>query len=91
MFIDESGQDQRQSPYEVLAGVTIEDKQIWRLIRKLSDAQDLGMFVRAYGSEAKAQKLLKKKVFKTIPRRWGLSILKDVRCLRGKSLKMGRR
>ncbi|WP_245990253.1 DUF3800 domain-containing protein [Litoreibacter meonggei] len=66
LFIDESGQDQRQSPYEVLAGIAIEDRALWRLIRELSDAQEeifgLRLF-EAYGSEAKAQKLLKKKVF----------------------------
>jgi hypothetical protein len=28
MFIDESGQDQRESPYEVLAGVVIEDRKV---------------------------------------------------------------
>lgn len=66
LFIDESGQDQRQSPYEVLAGIAIEDRKLWRLIRDLSDAQEQIFGVRlfeAYGNEAKAQKLLKKKVF----------------------------
>lgn len=66
LFIDESGQDQRQSPYEVLAGIAIGDRKLWRLIQDLSDAQEdifgLRLF-EAYGSEAKAQKLLKKKVF----------------------------
>ncbi|MGL4489269.1 MAG: DUF3800 domain-containing protein [Rhizobiaceae bacterium] len=67
MFIDESGQDKRQSLYEVLAGIAIEDRKLWPLIRKLSDAQQRIFGVRlfeAYGSEAKAQKLLKTKVFK---------------------------
>lgn len=67
LFIDESGQDRRNSPYEVLAGITIEDRKLWRLIRDLSDAQDeiFGMrLFQAYGNEAKAQKLLKAKVFK---------------------------
>lgn len=67
LFIDESGQDQRESPYEVLAGIAIEDRVLWKLIRDLSDAQEeiFGMrLFEAYGSEAKAQKLLKRKVFK---------------------------
>jgi len=67
LFIDESGQDQRASPYEVLAGIAIEDRALWKLIRDLSDAQEkiFGMrLFEAYGSEAKAQKLLKNKVFK---------------------------
>ncbi len=67
LFIDESGQDLRQSPYEVLAGIAIEDRKLWPLIRQLSDAQDAIFGTRlfeAYGSEAKAQKLLKSKAFK---------------------------
>ena len=67
IFIDESGQDQRQSPYEVLAGIAIEDHKLWPLIRALSYAQKeifgLRLF-ESYGREAKAQKLLKNKVFK---------------------------
>lgn len=67
LFIDESGQDQHESPYEVLAGIAIEDRVLWKLIRELSDAQEAIFGLRlfeAYGSEAKAQKLLRRKVFK---------------------------
>lgn len=67
LFVDESGQDQRESPYEVLAGVAIEDRKIWPLICKISDAQQkfFGMrLFEAYGYEAKAKALLKKKTFK---------------------------
>ena len=67
LFIDESGQDRRFSPYEVLAGLAVEDARIWPLIRDLSDAQMhiFGMrLFDAYGREAKAQKLLKARVFK---------------------------
>lgn len=67
LFIDESGQDRADSPYEVLAGIAVRDRVLWKLIRNLSDAQEriFGMrLFEAYGSEAKAQKLLKKKVFK---------------------------
>lgn len=66
-FIDESGQDQRASPYEVLAAVAVEDRRIWPLIRQISDAQEhfFGMrLFEAYGREAKAQKLLNAKVFR---------------------------
>ena len=65
-FIDESGQDQKQSPYEVLAGLAVEDRQIWKLIRQISDAQKhfFGMrLFEAYGREAKAQKLLNRRTF----------------------------
>lgn len=67
LFIDESGQDQRESPYEVLAGVAVEDRMIWPLIRQISDAQEHIFGVRlfeAYGNEAKAKELLKKKTFR---------------------------
>jgi len=67
LFIDESGQDMKHSPYEVLAGLAVEDRQLWRLIRQLSDAQlhHFGMrLFEAYGKEAKAQKLLDRKTFK---------------------------
>jgi len=32
LFIDESGQDHHDSPYEVLAGIAIEDKYLWSFI-----------------------------------------------------------
>lgn len=61
LFIDESGQDQRESPYEVLAGIAVEDRRIWPLIRQISDLQQhtFGMrLFEAYGKEAKAKQLL---------------------------------
>jgi hypothetical protein len=67
LFIDESGQDRRNSPYEVLAGLAIEDRRVWPLIRDLSDAQQhiFGMrLFEAYGKEAKAQKLLNRATFR---------------------------
>lgn len=67
LFIDESGQDRRQSPYEVLAGVAVEDRKIWRLICELSDLQVRIFGLRlfdAYEEEAKATKLLKTKTFR---------------------------
>lgn len=67
LFIDESGQDRRQSPYEVLAGLAVEDRGIWPLIRRLSDAQEAYFGMRlfeAYGREAKAQKLLDRRTFR---------------------------
>ena len=57
----------RKSPYEVLAGIAVEDRKLWPLIRRLSDLQEetFGMLLfAAYQNEAKAQKLLKTKVFK---------------------------
>ncbi|MAM73017.1 MAG: hypothetical protein CMO29_04295 [Tistrella sp.] len=67
LFVDESGQDRRYSPYEVLAGVAIEDRRIWPLICQIADAQRyfFGMpLFEAYGAEAKAKELLKTKTYK---------------------------
>ena len=66
-FIDESGQDRRDSPHEVLASVAVEDRKIWPLIRQLADAQvhHFGMPLwEAYGAEAKATSLLTSKTFR---------------------------
>lgn len=67
LFVDESGQDGRNSPYEVLAGVAVEDRELWRLIQALKESQEAHFGMRlfdAYGAEAKGLKLLKTKVFK---------------------------
>lgn len=71
LFLDESGQDRRDSPYEVLAGVAVPDRNIWPLIRDISDAQQLFFGMRlfeAYGAEAKAKKLLRARVFRDASR-----------------------
>jgi len=66
LFIDESGQDHRASPYEVLAGVAVEDQDIWNLIVAIQHLEER-VFMRRYSSntaELKGQKLLKRKVFR---------------------------
>ncbi len=65
LFTDESGQDRRESPYEVLAGVAIKDEDLWELIRELHGAE-ISHFGRRYSAgtrELKAKKILKTKVF----------------------------
>jgi len=67
LFIDESGQDRRQSPYEVLAGVAVEDRKLWPLIRQFSDLQNQIFGIRYFEGlrkEAKATKLLNRRVFR---------------------------
>ena len=66
LFLDESGQDQRQSPFEVLAGVAIEDKQLWPLIQVIQGLE-IDHFGQRYADkdrELKAKKLLKRKTFR---------------------------
>ena len=64
-FIDESGQDQRESPYEVLAAVAIEDIKLWPLIQELHNTEEeiFGLRYKKFGNELKAKKLLNKKDF----------------------------
>jgi hypothetical protein len=66
LFIDESGHDRGQAPYEVLAGVAIEDKVLWDLIQRIHDAEHehFGMRITEGHLELKARKLLKRKTFR---------------------------
>lgn len=66
LFVDESGHDQRNSPYEVLAGVCIQDRDLWNLVRAVQDAE-LRHFGTRYSegaAELKAKRLLKQKTFR---------------------------
>lgn len=66
LFVDESGQDHRESPYEVLAGIAVEDRDLWNLVQALQEAE-LRYFGRRYSegeSELKAKKLIKTKTYK---------------------------
>ena len=66
LFIDESGQDHRESPYEVLAGVSVRDRDLWHLVQRLQQAE-IDFFGRRYSRgerELKAKKLLSPKVFR---------------------------
>lgn len=66
LFIDESGQDHRASPYEVLAGVSVEDRDIWNLIKAIQEAEERNFGTRySKGSaELKGRKLLRTKVYR---------------------------
>lgn len=91
LFVDESGQDRRQSPYEVLAGIAVEDKVLWSLIRQLGDAEEHHFGVRrfrAFQDEAKAKKLLKRKSFR-LARQMPDIPLKDRRILAQGAIEYG--
>jgi hypothetical protein len=66
LFIDESGTDHRDAPYEVLAGVAIRERNLWPLIQAIRAAEReyFGLLLRDGGGEFKARKLLKRKVFR---------------------------
>ncbi len=66
LFIDESGQDHHDSPYEVLAGVAIEDKDLWSFIRRAHELE-INCFGRKYrdsDKEIKARTFLNRKTFR---------------------------
>lgn len=66
LFVDESGDQKEPSPCEVLAGVSVEDRDIWNLIEAMNAAEEQAFGVR-YGrvkGEIKAKRFLKKKVFR---------------------------
>lgn len=91
LFVDESGQDQKESPYEVLAGIAVEDRQIWSLSQQLSDAQEhhFGMkLFQAYGKEAHAKDLLNRKAFR-LARQGGALAPEDRRRLAAEILQDG--
>lgn len=65
IFVDESGIDKRDSDYEVLCGVAIEDRDLWNIISVLKDLEIRILGARYSNSkrEIKGRKFLKKKVF----------------------------
>ncbi|MDY0061608.1 MAG: DUF3800 domain-containing protein [Myxococcota bacterium] len=66
LFLDESGVDHRDSPYEVLAGVAIGDRELWNLICQVQEAEQehFGTRISEGLAELKARKLLKGKTFR---------------------------
>ncbi len=66
LFIDESGHDRGQSPHEVLAGIAVEDRDLWNLIQAVRDSEvrHFGTRYSAGRNELKGKKLLKRKVFR---------------------------
>lgn len=65
-FMDESGHDHRQMPYEVRGGFAIHASKLWTFIQSLVDLEQscFGVKLSSYGSEIKGEKLLGKQRFK---------------------------
>lgn len=66
LFLDESGHDLKDSPCEVLAGVSVEDRDLWNLIEAINDAEErhFGLRYSHFKEEIKGKKFLKRKVFR---------------------------
>ena len=66
LFIDESGTDRKSSGFEVFGGISIEDRDIWNLIREIHELEEL-FFGRRYSAgekEMKGCRLLDKITFR---------------------------
>lgn len=65
-FIDESGGDRRNTFYEVLAGIVVQDRDVWNLITSLNmlEEQIFGLRYSKVKEEIKGKKFLKAKVFR---------------------------
>ncbi len=65
-FIDESGHDHGEAPYEVLAGVAVRESDLWNLIQAIRSAEIeyFGVHMARVGVELKGKKLLKRKTFR---------------------------
>ena len=66
LFVDESGQDRKSTPYEVLAGVAVQDVALWDLIQEIQQVEHkyFGSFYRERQRELKAKTLLKAKTYR---------------------------
>ena len=66
LFVDESGHDRRESPYEVLAGVAVHDTRLWELVCAIQDAELelFGVRISLDRRELKASRLLNRKTFR---------------------------
>ena len=65
-FLDESGQDHRESPYEVRSAVAVHDSRLWDLVVALRNAEHR-QFETSYagpGRELKAKALLKRQTYR---------------------------
>jgi len=66
LFIDESGTDAKSSNYEILAGIAVQDKNVWPLVKDFIDLEFelFGLRYDHWGTEVKGSKFLKRKVFR---------------------------
>ncbi len=66
LFLDESGHDHKQMPYEVHGGFAIHASKLWPLISAVRTLEQsmFGAYLHEFGSELKGSKLLAKNRFK---------------------------
>jgi hypothetical protein len=67
LFVDESGYGSSESPYGVLGGIAVEDRELWTVARDIQAAETkhFGIpYSAGKNRELKAKKLLNHKVFR---------------------------
>lgn len=66
LFLDESGHDHQQMPYEVRGGVALKDSRLWQFTRAMRqlEEQAFGCTLAEFGRELKGCTLLDRKRFK---------------------------
>jgi hypothetical protein len=66
LFLDESGHDHKQMPYEIHGGFAIHASKLWPFISAVRTLEQstFGAYLHQYGSELKGSKLLTKSRFK---------------------------
>jgi len=66
LFLDESGHDHKQMPYEVRGGVAVQDSQLWPFTRAVQQLEQIafGCSLHDFRKELKGSTLLDKKRFR---------------------------
>lgn len=66
LFVDESGHDHKNTPYEVRGGVAIHASHLWAFIQAFQNLEEacFGTQLSAFGVELKGSRLLERKRFK---------------------------
>lgn len=66
LFMDESGHDHRQMPYEVRGGLALHAKQLWSFVKKMQklERKSYGTLLSEFRSEIKGSSLLDKDRFR---------------------------
>jgi Protein of unknown function (DUF3800) len=66
LFLDESGHDHRQMPYEVRGGIAIQDAQLWPFTRSIQQLERIafGCTLHEFQNELKGSALLDRKRFR---------------------------
>jgi hypothetical protein len=65
LFLDESGHEHRNTPYEVRGGFAIHASKLWPFIQAVRSLEQatFGAYLHEFGSEIKGSKLLKRERF----------------------------